>query len=98
MPVEEEPPALTVEIRADRLLPPTGPQQPCIGAPDLLVPGVDGVPSAERDGRRLSPQGPESFTGRAIGVDVSEGAVAFDWFDSSTFPVHKGLPPFGSCL
>ncbi|MFF7547575.1 hypothetical protein ACFZCU_28655 [Streptomyces canus] len=98
LPVEEEPPALTVEIRTDRLSPSTGLQQPCIGLPDLLVPGADGVPSAERDGRRLSPQGPKGFTCRAIGMDVGEGAAAFDWFDSSTFPVHKGLPPFGSCL
>lgn len=68
------------------------------GHPDLLVPGARGAPSVERYGRRLSSQGPEGFTGRAIGMDFSEGGVAFDWFDSSTFPVHKGLPPFGSCL
>lgn len=89
---------MPVEIRTDRLLPPTGPRQPCIGLPDLLTPGADGVPSAERDGRRLSRRGPEGFTCRAFGMDASEGAVASDWFDSSTFPVHKGLPPFGSCL
>lgn len=89
---------MSVEIRADRLLPPTGPRKPFLGVPDLLAPGTDGVPSPEREGRHLSTQGPEDFTGRAFGMDAGEGAVAFDWFDSSTFPVHKGLPPFGSCL
>ncbi|KQW13149.1 hypothetical protein [Streptomyces sp. Root369] len=98
MPVEEEPPALTVEIGTHRLLPSTGLQQPCIGVPDLLVPGAGGVSSAERDDRRLSPQRAEGFSGPGDRHGVSEGAVAFDWFDSSTFPVHKGLPPFGSCL
>lgn len=89
---------MAVEIRTDCLLPPTGPRKPCIDVPDLLAPGADGVPSVKREGRHLSMRGPEGFTGRAFGTDVSEGAVAFDWFDSSTFPVHKGLPPFGSCL
>ncbi|WP_159049277.1 hypothetical protein [Streptomyces canus] len=55
MSVVEEPAVLTIEIRADHLPPPTGPRQPCIGIADLLVPGVGGVSSVERDGRRLSP-------------------------------------------
>ncbi|MFL5999384.1 MAG: hypothetical protein ACJ736_34685 [Streptomyces sp.] len=99
MPIEEEPhrKTLTVDIRTDGLQFPRGPPELRLRVPDLLGPGVDGVPSVERDGRRR----PTQVVGGlqpAIGMDVSEGAAASDWFDSSTFPVHKGLPPFGSCL
>lgn len=69
-----------------------------MGGPDLLVPGADESLRSHTTAGASPCRWSEDFTLRAIGTDVSEGAVAFDWFDSSTFPVHKGLPPFGSCL
>lgn len=48
-----------------------------------LVAIVDGVRTvlAAPDGRYLSSEGAESFTGRVIGVFATEGEIAVDWFD-----------------
>lgn len=75
-----------------------GPRKLRVGVPDLLGPGVDVCPRPSATAVVTPRRWPAEFTGRAIGMDVGKGAVAFDWFDSSTFPVHKGLPRFGSCL
>ncbi|MEU9167596.1 glycoside hydrolase family 43 protein [Streptomyces sp. NPDC048420] len=99
-PVAAGPVTLTVEIRTEDLVPPTGRQASGLraGGPDVVVLGIDGEPLAELDGRYLSTQVAGGFTGRVIGMYVTEGTAAFDWFDCSTFPVHKGLPAFNSCL
>jgi hypothetical protein len=53
--------------------------------PDTLafsVVGPEGaVELAELDGRYLSTQVAGGFTGRVIGMYVTEGEAAFDWFD-----------------
>ncbi|MFD4557659.1 glycoside hydrolase family 43 protein [Streptomyces sp. NPDC058469] len=54
-------------------------------APDTLTFSVEGpegaVELAELDGRYLSTQVAGGFTGRVIGMYVTEGEAAFDWFD-----------------
>ncbi|WP_405857228.1 glycoside hydrolase family 43 protein [Streptomyces sp. NBC_01515] len=54
-------------------------------APDTLAFSVEGpegaVELAELDGRYLSTQVAGGFTGRVIGMYVTEGEAAFDWFD-----------------
>ncbi|MDV7219477.1 glycoside hydrolase family 43 protein [Streptomyces prunicolor] len=53
--------------------------------PDTLTFSVEGpegaVELAELDGRYLSTQVAGGFTGRVIGMYVTEGEAAFDWFD-----------------
>jgi xylan 1,4-beta-xylosidase len=48
-----------------------------------LVAIIDGVRTvlAAPDGRYLSSEAAESFTGRVIGVFATEGEIAVDWFD-----------------
>ena len=47
----------------------------------LSVETSDGVVRlAELDGRCLSTEVAAGFTGRVIGMDVTEGRAAFDWF------------------
>jgi hypothetical protein len=88
---------LTVDVRTTGLLPPsvTGTAHPADGpagvgahGPDVLVfsvgaPGDDGPGEevARLDGRYLSTQVATGFTGRVIGMYVTEGSAAFDWFD-----------------
>ncbi|WP_327405565.1 glycoside hydrolase family 43 protein [Streptomyces sp. NBC_01288] len=54
-------------------------------APDILAFSMEGaegaVELAELDGRYLSTQVAGGFTGRVIGMYVTEGKAAFDWFD-----------------
>ncbi|WP_406129109.1 glycoside hydrolase family 43 protein [Streptomyces sp. NBC_00989] len=54
-------------------------------APDTLTFSVEGpegaVELAELDGRYLSTQVAGGFTGRVVGMYVTEGEAAFDWFD-----------------
>ncbi|MFE9750972.1 glycoside hydrolase family 43 protein [Saccharothrix saharensis] len=53
------------------------------GAPDVVGFHVDDdpVPLAELDGRYLSTEVATGFTGRVIGMYVTEGTACFDWFD-----------------
>jgi xylan 1,4-beta-xylosidase len=48
-----------------------------------LVAVIDGARTvlAAPDGRYLSAEAAESFTGRVIGVFATEGEIAVDWFD-----------------
>ncbi|WP_213453457.1 glycoside hydrolase family 43 protein [Rhizomonospora bruguierae] len=87
---------LVVRIRTADVLPPavTAADQVTAG-PLGLAPGPDtigfhlrsagvtddGRPLAELDGRYLSTEVAGGFTGRVIGVYVTEGHADFDWFD-----------------
>lgn len=69
---------LAVDMRATR--------DPGPGSgPDTLVFSVEtaegSVRLAQLDGRYLSTQVATGFTGRVIGMYVTEGHAAFDWFD-----------------
>ena len=92
-PVPAGPLTLVVEIRTTSPVPPTatsvpGPEPPGIrsGGPDTVVLSVEdgsvgaGEPLAELDGRYLSTQVAGGFTGRVIGMYVTEGSASFDWF------------------
>jgi hypothetical protein len=81
--VEPGPVTLTVEVRTDSLVPPTGQEEPGVraGGPDVVALGIDGVRLAELDGRYLSTQVAGGFTGRVVGMYVIEGSAAFDWFE-----------------
>ncbi|MFE0515464.1 glycoside hydrolase family 43 protein, partial [Streptomyces sp. NPDC058964] len=80
-PVPPGPVTLTVDIRATG----AGPLTAASGGPDTIafqVEGRDGaVRLAELDGRYLSTQVAAGFTGRVIGMYVTEGRAHFDWFD-----------------
>ncbi|MFD1146508.1 glycoside hydrolase family 43 protein [Saccharothrix hoggarensis] len=54
-----------------------------VAAPDYLAfhVGEDPEPLAELDGRYLSTEVATGFTGRVIGMYVTEGTAWFDWFD-----------------
>lgn len=82
-PVPPGPVTLAVEVRTDRPVSPTGEDTPGLrpGGPDTIQLAVDGVPLAELDGRYLSTQVAGGFTGRVVGMYVTEGSAAFDWFD-----------------
>lgn len=90
-PVPPGPVTLAVEVRTEPVVPPTvtsaGQEAPGIraGGPDTLVfslgEGGDGDPLAELDGRYLSTEVAGGFTGRVIGMYVTEGSAAFDWFE-----------------
>lgn len=62
----------------------TGPTGVSRGGPDAVTLSIetpDGVVRlAELDGRYLSTQVAGGFTGRVIGMYVTEGRAAFDWF------------------
>ncbi|MGQ5635124.1 MULTISPECIES: glycoside hydrolase family 43 protein [unclassified Streptomyces] len=78
LPLPAGPVTLAVDIRATR--------NPGPGSgPDTLVFSVEtaegAVRLAELDGRYLSTQVATGFTGRVIGMYVTEGRAAFDWFD-----------------
>ncbi|GAA1315467.1 hypothetical protein [Saccharothrix xinjiangensis] len=51
--------------------------------PDTIAFRVDDDPGpvAELDGRCLSTEVATGFTGRVVGMCVTEGSAAFDWFD-----------------
>lgn len=74
---------LSVEFRTTDVLPP-GPGVRA-GAPDTIIFSAESsegaVRLAELDGRYLSTQAAGGFTGRVIGIYVTEGAAAFDWFE-----------------
>lgn len=82
-PVPEGPVTLDVEVRTDRPVSPTGEDAPGLraGGPDTIGLAVDGVRLAELDGRYLSTQVAGGFTGRVVGMYVTEGHAAFDWFE-----------------
>ncbi|MFF1282529.1 glycoside hydrolase family 43 protein [Streptomyces sp. NPDC058299] len=77
-PVPAGPLTLAVDIRASR---DPGPRN----GPDTLLftvgTGEGTLRLAELDGRYLSTQVATGFTGRVIGMYVTEGRAAFDWFD-----------------
>ncbi|NNN34949.1 glycoside hydrolase family 43 protein [Streptomyces sp. S3(2020)] len=81
--VEPGPLTLTVEVRTDPLVSPTGQEGAGVraGGPDVVALGIDGVRLAELDGRYLSTQVAGGFTGRVVGMYVTEGSAAFDWFE-----------------
>jgi len=93
-PVPARPVTLTIAIRTADVLAPTmtGPFPASPGAPlgvraagpdtiSLAVDAGDGpVVLAELDGRYLSTEVAAGFTGRVIGMYVTGGSVAFDWF------------------
>ncbi|MGW7210195.1 glycoside hydrolase family 43 protein [Streptomyces sp. NPDC054837] len=81
--VEPGPVTLTVEARTDSLVPPTGQEGTGVraGGPDVVALGIDGERLAELDGRYLSTQVAGGFTGRVVGMYVTEGSAAFDWFE-----------------
>lgn len=81
------PVTLVVEVRTSSPVPPTatapGEEAPGIrpGGPDTIAFRVaDGEALAELDGRYLSTQVAGGFTGRVIGMYVTEGTASFDWF------------------
>ncbi|MGW7258029.1 glycoside hydrolase family 43 protein [Streptomyces sp. NPDC054834] len=90
-PVPPGPVTLAVEVRTDRVLPPTatagGQEAPGIraGGPDTVSFSVESagetVRLAELDGRYLSTEVAGGFTGRVLGMYATEGRAAFDWFD-----------------
>ncbi|GAA3783117.1 hypothetical protein GCM10022403_017070 [Streptomyces coacervatus] len=72
---------------ARRTVPP-GPVTPVVDirtadlGPDTIAFSVEGgEPVAELDGRYPSTQVAGGFTGRVIGMYVTEGTAAFDWFE-----------------
>ncbi len=86
-PVHAGPVTLVVEVRTTSLVPPTARSSrnraPGVrpGGPDAVVFSIEGgEPLAELDGRYLSTQVAGGFTGRVIGMYVTEGSASFDWF------------------
>ncbi|MEU5088587.1 glycoside hydrolase family 43 protein [Streptomyces sp. NPDC021356] len=81
---------LRVDIRTSDVPPPTvtaaGGRAPGLraGGPDAVAFAVESpegtVRLAELDGRYLSTQVATGFTGRVIGMYVTQGSAAFDWF------------------
>ncbi len=89
-PVAPGPLTLTVHCRTADPLPPSvtsaaeagaGPVGVGARGPDTIAFSADGVLLAELDGRYLSTEVATGFTGRVIGMYVTEGSAAFDWFD-----------------
>ncbi|MEU1404379.1 glycoside hydrolase family 43 protein [Streptomyces sp. NPDC005728] len=84
-PVPAGPVTLAVDIRA------TGQPAPLTG-PDTVAFSVEtsegSVRLAELDGRYVSTEVAGGFTGRVLGMYVTQGRAAFDWFD---------YEPIGSC-
>ncbi len=81
--VDQGPVTLTVEVRTDSPVCPTGWEESGVraGGPRAVALGIDGVRPAELDGRYLSAQVVGGFTGRVVGMYVTEGGAAFDWFE-----------------
>ncbi|MFE2583385.1 glycoside hydrolase family 43 protein [Streptomyces sp. NPDC059378] len=94
---------LTVETRTDDVLPPTvtaaGREAPGVraGGPDTIAFSAESSEGVLRlaalDGRYLSTQVAGGFTGRVIGMYVTEGSAAYDWFDHGPRPTEPGAGP-----
>ncbi|MER5185233.1 glycoside hydrolase family 43 protein [Streptomyces sp. NPDC002896] len=92
-PVPPGPVTLVLDVRTTDLLPPTVTSAAEESAdqiglwpngPDTIafsLGGPEAAPLAELDGRYLSTEVGTGFTGRVIGMYVTEGSAAFDWFD-----------------
>ncbi|GKQ41665.1 glycoside hydrolase 43 family protein [Streptomyces sp. A012304] len=90
-PAPDGPLTLVVETRTESVLPPTatvaGQEVPGVRAagPDTIAFSLEtaegGEPLAELDGRYLSTEVAGGFTGRVIGLYVTEGTAAFDWYE-----------------
>jgi beta-xylosidase len=82
------PPAVT---SADQLAVPGAPLGVKPAGPDTVAFAVDTGDGpavlAELDGRYLSTEVAAGFTGRVIGMYVTEASAAFDWFDYTSCPV-----------
>jgi beta-xylosidase len=89
--VQPGPLTLTLGFRTRDVLPPTatgpttGPTTGPLGVegrgPDTISFSAGEVLLAELDGRYLSTEVATGFTGRVIGMYVTEGSAGFDWFD-----------------
>ncbi|MGW0912025.1 glycoside hydrolase family 43 protein [Streptomyces sp. NPDC002784] len=83
LPVPAGPVTLAVEFRTTDAPPPAEGVRPA--APDTIAFSVESpegaVTVAELDGRYLSTQVAGGFTGRVIGMYVTAGSAAFDWFE-----------------
>jgi xylan 1,4-beta-xylosidase len=89
------PVTLAISFRTRDLLPPsvTAPASGSVDAsagepvgvgargPDTIAFSAGGVLLAELDGRYLSTEVATGFTGRVIGMYVTDGSAGFDWFD-----------------
>ncbi|MEV0200094.1 glycoside hydrolase family 43 protein [Nonomuraea sp. NPDC050691] len=77
---------LAIDVRTRDVLPPSviGPAAEPTGVgnwgPDTIAFSAGGAPLAELDGRYLSTEVAAGFTGRVIGMYVTEGSASFDWF------------------
>ncbi|MFG6198376.1 glycoside hydrolase family 43 protein [Nonomuraea sp. JJY05] len=86
-PVPAGPLTLALDLRTRDILPPSviSPADEPVGVsgrgPDTIAFSVDGAVLAELDGRYLSTEVATGFTGRVIGMYVTEGSASFDWFD-----------------
>jgi hypothetical protein len=80
--------ALSIGVRTEPLVSATGEDLQGLraGGPDAITFAVDGEPLAALDGRYLSTQVGGGFTGRVIGMYVTEGSAAFDWFTYAAEP------------
>ena len=98
------PVTLTITTRTHHLLPPTvtaSDRLPDLGAPFGVGPvtcdiigfeletDAGPVVLAELDGRYLSTEVTAGFTGRVIGMYVTEGSAAFDWYDYRPVPAPE---------
>ncbi|MFF3346708.1 glycoside hydrolase family 43 protein [Streptomyces sp. NPDC002779] len=83
LPVPAGPLTLAVEFRTTDAPPPTEGVRPA--GPDTIAFSVESpegtVTVAELDGRYLSTQVAGGFTGRVVGMYVTAGSAAFDWFE-----------------
>ncbi|WP_328817785.1 beta-xylosidase family glycoside hydrolase [Nonomuraea cypriaca] len=81
------PVTLTIDVRTTGILPPsvTAATREVLGVaatgPDTIAFSADGTLLAELDGRYLSTEVATGYTGRVIGMYVTEGSAGFDWFD-----------------
>nr|WP_241564823.1 hypothetical protein [Nonomuraea polychroma] len=86
-PVPPGPLTLAIDIRTRDILPPsvTGPPAGPVGVeargPDTIAFSAGGVLLAELDGRYVSTEVATGFTGRVIGMYVTEASASFDWFE-----------------
>ncbi|WP_433445221.1 glycoside hydrolase family 43 protein [Nonomuraea sp. CA-141351] len=94
-PVPPGPITLTLDIRTRDILPPSAiePVAEPMGVdgrgPDTIAFSADGALLASLDGRYLSTEVATGFTGRVIGMYVTEGSAGFDWFDYQ--PVNRDI-------
>ncbi|GGP79929.1 glycoside hydrolase family 43 protein [Saccharothrix coeruleofusca] len=93
-PVPPGPLVLTITTRPAAQRPPAEgePSGLHVAAPDFIAfhVGDDPLPLAELDGRYLSTEVATGFTGRVIGMYVTEGTAWFDWFDHEPLDVPRG--------